>query len=236
MNTRIVIIAKAPQPGRAKTRLIPALGADGAAHVARELFTSACHEASLASHPSPDRPAITAEMCVSPHPEDPVWATLPAPDGAAWSAQVDGDLGARMADATHRASMDGHATILMGTDCPTLTHHVLTRMATLMTAHPPELAADVALVPALDGGYVALGTRQHYPQLFTDMPWSTADVANITLQRCTDSGLRTVVLDALADIDVPDDLTHLPRHMFPSTFPTQATTHQPLNERKAFHA
>ena len=93
---RIAIFAKAPVPGRAKTRLMPVLGALGAAELARDMLLHALREA---------RAARTGpiELSVAPGPDDPAWAILRNARGVDWSTQPDGDLGARMALVAQRS-------------------------------------------------------------------------------------------------------------------------------------
>ena len=69
-TTRIVIFAKAPVAGLAKTRLIPALGAETAARLARRMLLHTLQEASAAA-------VGPVELCVTPHPSDPAWQGLP---------------------------------------------------------------------------------------------------------------------------------------------------------------
>jgi glycosyltransferase A (GT-A) superfamily protein (DUF2064 family) len=98
---RIVIIAKAPQPGFAKTRLIAALGAQGAADLARRMLTHTVTEALAAD-------VGTVELCVAPVGADPLWQSMPEiPDAVLWSEQGDGDLGQRMARAARRILSQG---------------------------------------------------------------------------------------------------------------------------------
>lgn len=196
-RTRIVIMAKAPIPGQVKTRLIPALGANGAAQLAARLFH---HAVGVAA----EVPDVQIEVCASPHRYHPAFCDLACPEGVRWADQVIGDLGERMGDAVRRGTDDGYRVILTGTDCPALTSDVLSNVSAALDD------VDVCMVPATDGGYVALGVSGNYQRLFTKMPWSTADVSRVTLERCRDLHLRTSVYEPLPDIDVPDDLVHLP--------------------------
>lgn len=194
---RVVIIAKAPIAGFAKTRLTPALGAEGAARLARRMLVHTVRTALEAR-------VGAVELCVTPSPDHPVWKTLDLPDGLEWSEQGDGDLGARMARATERTTAAGAAALLIGTDCPGLTALHL-RMATeALVDH------DVALVPTVDGGYALLALRRFHPCLFTRMPWSTDAVAFETLCRIGRLGWNVKSAQPLQDIDEPADLAWLP--------------------------
>jgi hypothetical protein len=200
---RIVIFAKAPVAGLAKTRLIPALGAQGAARLAAALLDHAVAQA-LASAAGP------VELCVTPAPHDPVWSGLMPRAPLSWSDQGDGDLGERMARAAQRALAAGSPVLLMGTDCPELTAGRIREAAASL------LAADATLVPAFDGGYVLLGLNRFDASLFAGIAWSTATVAQATRARVEQLGWSLQTLPTLHDIDEPADLQWLPADMQPA--------------------
>jgi len=200
---RIVIFAKAPVAGLAKTRLIPALGAQGAARLATALLDHAVAQA-LASGVGP------VELCVTPGPHDPVWSGLAPQATLNWSDQGDGDLGERMARAAQRALEAGEPVLLMGTDCPDLTAQRIREAAASL------IAADASLVPAFDGGYVLLGLNRFDASLFAGIAWSTATVAQVTRDRVEQLGWSLQTLPMLHDIDEPADLRWLPAHLQPA--------------------
>lgn len=202
--TRILVFAKAPIPGRVKTRLIPALGADGAARLARRMLDHALEQALLAG-------IGPVELCASPAPGHPDWAGHPLPLDIQTSDQGEGDLGTRMGRAALRHLHSDGRVLLMGTDCPGLSARHLRAAAAALECH------EAAIYPALDGGYPLLGLRVFHPSLFTDIPWSTTAVADRTLARTQALRWRVWVGDALADIDEPADLVHLPAHLCPET-------------------
>lgn len=194
--TRIVIIAKAPLAGFAKTRLIPALGAQGAAALARRMFYSTLQTA-LAAQLGP------VELCVVPEPTDAAWRALAVPSHVAWSTQCAGDLGARMADAAARTVMQCERVLLIGTDCPALS-------ATHLQAAAAGLEErDATLIPSTDGGYVLLGLKRFDAVLFEHMPWSTNTVAVETLGRLQHINWSVQTFPPLQDIDEPADLQWL---------------------------
>lgn len=196
-SVRIIIFAKAPIAGLAKTRLSPVLGAEGAAMLARKLLSHCVTEA-LASKVG------TVELCVAPDIKHPIWRELSIPAEVDWSDQNKGDLGERLARAAQQATCSNEAVLLIGTDCPGLTAAKLREAASALTQH------DACLVPAYDGGYVLLGLRRHLPSLFTEIPWSTDSVAEITRQRILTKGWRLKELSTLHDIDEPQDVQWLP--------------------------
>ncbi len=194
---RIVIIAKAPIPGFCKTRLIPELGAGGAAALASRMLVHTAHQAIEAS-------VGPVELCAAPNARDPVWATLALPTALEWSDQGSGDLGQRMANAARRTLARGEHLLLIGSDCPSLDAQTLKAAANALHDH------SAALIAAFDGGYVALGLTQFGEDLFTDMPWSTSSVAAITQARIERQGWTLASFGPLHDIDEPQDLQHLP--------------------------
>ena len=193
---RLVVFAKAPQPGTAKTRLIPALGAEGAAALARRMLAHTLQQA-LAAGAGP------VELCMSPSPNDAAWQSIALPEEVARTAQGEGDLGERMARVIFRVTKQ-QPVLLMGADCPGLTAAHIGEAASQFRAH------DAVLLPVADGGYVLIGLKSPCPELFTVMPWSTSAVAAETLIRMKALGLKAWQGPQLHDIDEPADLAWLP--------------------------
>lgn len=198
--TRIVIIAKAPIAGFCKTRLIPALGAQGAARLAQHMLERTVRFA-LEARLGP------VEVCVTPALQAFDWEGINLPDGLIWSEQGEGDLGARMSRVAQRVTAGGEAILLIGTDCPGLDNNVMKSAAAALQDH------DASLIPAADGGYVLLGLKRFCPTLFDTMPWSTEVVAEETRQRLSRLGWRLSTLEQLHDIDEPQDLAWLPAEL-----------------------
>ncbi|WP_461480664.1 TIGR04282 family arsenosugar biosynthesis glycosyltransferase [Porticoccus sp.] len=199
---RILIFAKAPLPGLAKTRLSPALGAERAANLAKRLLAH-CITQALTADIGP------VELCVAPTIQHPIWSELAIPESVCWSEQGEGDLGERLARATQRVTGKDEAVLLIGTDCPGLTAARLREAATELRRH------DACLLPVSDGGYALLGLQRHLPSLFEVMPWSTASVARLTQQRILAEGWSIKRLASLHDIDEPQDLQWLPAGWLP---------------------
>ena len=197
-SARLVIFAKAPQAGQVKTRLMPALGAQGATALAQRMLAHVLQQALQAN-------AGPVELCMSPSPGDPAWENIAIPAAVLRTAQGEGDLGERMARAVRRVTAEaGQPVLLMGSDCPALTAAVLHEAARQLPTH------DALLVPVADGGYVLIGLKSPCPTLFTQMPWSTASVAAETLSRMAALGFKVWRGPLLHDIDEPADLAHLP--------------------------
>lgn len=196
----VIVFARAPVPGEAKTRLAAALGAAGAAALAGRMLVHAVAQVAAAGF---DR----MELCITPDGAvHPILAELDRRyPGLRLSGQGEGDLGERMARALGRALRSHRAALLMGTDAPALDAAVIRQAAAALARH------DAVFVPALDGGYVLVGLARPAPDLFTGMTWSTPQVMQQTRERAARAGLRIVELAAVADIDVPQDLAHVPR-------------------------
>jgi uncharacterized protein len=194
MSVAIVVMAKAPVAGLAKTRLAPALGAEGAAALAQRLLVHATEQA-VAAGIGP------VELCVAPDTTHEVFAALQQRFGLSLHPQGDGDLGTRM----HRAFVrHGGPMLLVGSDIPALDATLLRRAATLLATH------DAVVVPAHDGGYALVGLRAPCAALFEGMHWSVPTVMAATRERLRAAGLRHAELPAVHDIDLPADLVHLP--------------------------
>jgi uncharacterized protein len=196
-NVRITILAKAPQPGRAKTRLIPALGEQGAAFLARRMLEFTLEQA-LAAALGP------VELCITPGPLSGAWRGISIPGDVVLVDQGDGDLGRRLSRAAARALSGGGPVLLTGTDCPGLTCERLREAARELGSH------DAVIHPAADGGYTLLGLRRFDGSVFADIAWSTASVAASTMERIGRLGWSLHRAQTLQDIDEPADLAHVP--------------------------
>ncbi|MBX3635900.1 MAG: TIGR04282 family arsenosugar biosynthesis glycosyltransferase [Rubrivivax sp.] len=200
MSGAIVVFAKAPVAGLAKTRLAPALGADGAAAVAARLLDHAVRAAV-------DAGVGPVELCTAPDATHPAFVQLQRAFGLRLTMQGDGDLGRRMDRALTRVLRDHDIVLLTGTDAPALD---ASRLREAAAALGSEAAPDAVFVPALDGGYALVGLRRPAPTLFSGVPWSTPQVMAATRERAREAGLRCTELAPVADIDEPADLIHLP--------------------------
>lgn len=199
MSTALIVFAKAPVAGQAKTRLIPALGAQGAANLAEKLLLHSLQQA-LELH------VDHLELCVSPDAQHPAFeqAQSAAQGRLHLTLQGDGDLGERMHRALTRALTAHSKCLLIGTDAPALTTPMLQLALQALDHH------EAVFVPALDGGYALVGLTRPAASLFFGMTWSTPQVMAQTRERARQAGLQWAELAAVADIDEPCDLTHLP--------------------------
>jgi len=193
----VIVFARAPQPGRAKTRLAPRLGEWGAARLHMRLARRTLRTAQAARcgplelHGTPRRGhALLRRMARDAR------ATLHGQRGR--------DLGERMLTAMTRALRRHRAVILIGTDCPALRAGDLRRAARALVG-----GYDAVLAPAEDGGYPLIGLRRVSPRLFEGIAWGGADVFARTAERLERLGWRWRQLRTLWDVDRPEDLDRL---------------------------
>ncbi len=196
-KTSIAVMAKAPIPGLAKTRLIPSIGAHAAA-VLQERLTEQAVETALAAAIGP------VTLWCAPDTTHASFRGLAARFPIALTRQPDGDLGTRMLAALEAGV--GPA-LVIGSDCPAFTP------AHLRAAAAALEFADVALIPAEDGGYVLIGARAPRAELFSGVNWGTPTVLAETHERIAALNLKTVELDALWDVDTESDLARLEREL-----------------------
>lgn len=193
MNTHIIVFAKAPVPGRVKTRLIPALGEEGAAALARKMLEHTLTAALAAG-------CGTVELCADPAPQADAWSGLALPEGIVLTAQGNGDLGERMARATERSLGRAPRVMLIGTDCVEMSAALLRAAAQTLDT------ADACLHPTADGGYALLGLTRFDCSLFEGIAWSTSSVAKDTRARIQALGWTLTIGATLHDVDLPSDL------------------------------
>ena len=193
----VIVMAKAPVPGYAKTRLIPAIGAVRAAQLADRLLHHAV-DVALQAYLGP------VDLCCAPDAQHALLQAHRAQPGLVLSDQGEGDLGERMSRAFDRWWPLADRVLMTGTDAPALGAQVLRCAAQALDD------VDAVFVPAFDGGYALVGLRHAAPGLFRDVAWSTARVMSTTRAHLAAAGMRHVELETLADIDEPADLAYLP--------------------------
>jgi uncharacterized protein len=196
-DTRVIVFARAPEPGAVKTRLIPLLGAARAAELQRILIDRAIATA-LAAGIGP------VELWCAPSAQHPLLAHCAERHGIDATSQCDGDLGARMLHATVAALAAAPRVIIIGADCPALTSGDLQRAAAALVDHN-----DAVLVPAEDGGYVLIGLKWWNARLFADVAWGTDQVITATRERLAALNWRWLELPCAWDVDRPADFVRL---------------------------
>lgn len=193
----INVFSRAPEPGRVKTRLIPAIGARRAAdlHLGMTRVTlRRVREADIGP----------ATLWCTPAPNDTLRA-LAEEFGMTLRIQHGKDLGERMHYALRSALAEHAGALVLGTDCPFISREDLEEARTLLFEHDLR----VVLGPAFDGGYYLLAARTLDASLFAEIPWSSAEVLNRTRQRLDAKGWRFTELGLRHDIDRPEDLVRL---------------------------
>lgn len=194
----LIVFAKAPVPGYAKTRLAGVLGDEGAARLASRMLhhtLEAARQAALGP----------IELCCAPDTTHPQFVLAQQQPGVTLAGQGSGDLGGRMQRAILRGLASHRAVVLIGTDAPGLDAGVLRQASTALEHH------DAVAAPASDGGYVLIGLARPAPGLFTGVAWSTADVMAQTRTRAAALGLDLCELPTMHDVDEPEDLVYVPR-------------------------
>jgi hypothetical protein len=196
-NCALIIFAKAPIPGQVKTRLAQSIGDQAAARLATHMLHDTLHRATAAQ-------VGPVELCCAPDTTHREFRHAATHYDISLTMQGGGDLGERMYRALERALLRHPRVLLIGTDAPALSIGHLHQAADALLSNP------AVFVPATDGGYVLVGMNEPMLSLFDDIPWSTAAVMQRTRDRVAQLGINAAELDAVPDVDVPDDLKHVP--------------------------
>ena len=191
----IILFTRCPESGNVKKRLIPLIGEHGAANLQRDMTMHALEIA--------HRLATTGKIALEVHyagNDKQRMQTLFGKDFV-YIHQVGADLGERMRVSMCKALQDGaQSVVLIGADCPGITGAILRQAFVDLKGH------DCVLGPALDGGYYLIGLRQDQPEIFLSIPWGTDKVMEHTLGAIQRLGLKVALLEALTDVDRPEDL------------------------------
>lgn len=198
----IGVMAKAPVPGQAKTRLIPALGADGAARLQRRLTLHTLLTAQTAAPGS-------VTLFTAGDPDHPFWAECREQFEIGVIPQQGGHLGERMQHALESLLRTHERAALVGTDCAVLEARHLSELCAALDR------ARMAFIPAEDGGYAAVAARELARDAFGPLDWGTARVMQQTRDALASTGWRAShdwnELPTLWDIDRPEDLARAER-------------------------
>jgi rSAM/selenodomain-associated transferase 1 len=229
LRPTVVVMAKAPVPGRVKTRLAArwtaggAGGAGGAVGATGAGGAAAIHDAMLRCTLDRTRQWLGPRcdglvLCI-----DRLGTTEPVEVGPPWRVvpQGDGDLGRRMA--TVWAQIGGGAVIFLGGDSPDVPADVLRGAVDALGRAP------VVIGPAADGGYWLLGARTYQPRLLHGIDWGGPAVYDETLARAAESGLPVNLLPPWTDVDEPADLDALRDRLRDQDEPALASLHERLS-------
>lgn len=191
----LIVFAKAPRPGLVKTRLSPPLSLEQCAALYEEMLADVLDVSGRAAA------GLGLEPVLAFHPPDGVAELIGGtPEGFRLHVQWGRDLGERMANAFAEAAAAGADwTLLRGSDSPTLAPSVIEEALERLQA-----GDDVVLTPDQGGGYAMIGMRRPHPMLF-DVPMSTDDMRERTLELARVSGLRVSLTSAGFDLDEPGD-------------------------------
>ncbi len=198
ISEKLIVFTRYPEPGKAKTRLIPVLGKAGAANLHRLMAQKAIARALSLQN--------SRRLSVEIH-----WAGGSQQLMQDWLGtdiiyqnQIEGDLGAKMTAAFQNSFNSGvDKAAIIGTDCPTLKAEIMAQAFDKLSQH------DLVLGPAKDGGYYLIGLRTAIPELFNGINWGTSEVFAATRAIAQNLDLNIACLPILADIDRPEDLLGL---------------------------
>ncbi|RJX30190.1 MAG: glycosyltransferase [Oxalobacter sp.] len=197
MDCIVIVFAKAPIAGFAKTRLAAAIGEDAAATLAARMIDETLRHAVAADVGS-------VILYCTPDVTHPVFVQAQATYSIPLAQQDEGDIGQRMYSAMTIALRDYPRAILIGTDIPALDAQAIRQAAQDLRQHP------VVFIPAQDGGYVLTGLSRMIPEIFEGIDWSTSRVMEQTRNKLSQRGIRWIEYPPLRDIDAPEDLPFVP--------------------------
>lgn len=191
----LIIFTRYPERGKTKTRLIPLLGAEGAARFQRQMTQQTLAQVKELKAFRP----LSVEVHFAGGNQQLMQDWLGS--DIIYRQQSEGDLGRRMALAFKDSFSAGMTSVvIIGTDCPDLKAQLMVKAFHALEQN------DLVLGPALDGGYYLIGQRRLIPELFTGISWSTAEVLVQTISIAERLDLAIAFLPLLNDIDRPEDL------------------------------
>ena len=191
----LIVFARAPEPGRVKTRLVPLLGEKGAARLHARLVESTLRTARAAGFER-------IYLYCSPGIKSDFFRKMQEQFNVRLRSQGRGNLGDRMYGAFRRHS----CAVLIGTDCPALRPADLRAAARFLRE-----GADAVLAPAEDGGYPLIGLRRASRRLFVGVAWGGPQVLAQSRRRLRALGWRWKELRTVWDVDRPEDVARLRR-------------------------
>ena len=192
----LVVMARAPEAGRVKTRMQPVLSPEQCAGF-YEAFLRDAIDLAVSME------GLIPFLAYTPAESNTIFKRL-IPAGMELIPQVGTDLGQVMDGLINTLlSRKYSLVILIGSDIPTLQPRTIYR-ALNMLEH-----ADVCLGPSRDGGYYLIGAKKPFSALFQGIPWSSPKVLKVTLEKAISAGLTAALLEELSDVDLPSDLVVL---------------------------
>lgn len=202
----IIIFTRYPLPGKAKTRLIPALGIKGAANLQRTMTEQTVCKVRKVANDSKRNLAVYYTNGSNQQMKQ--WLGA----GISYHEQEGKDLGQRL----HNAFLDSwergnHRTVIIGSDCPAINNQLIDQALVALDSN------QLVLGPSTDGGYYLIGTLSDLPAdtltpLLQDIPWGTSGVFQETINKADNYCVTAKILEELQDIDTPRDLTYFDHH------------------------
>ncbi|MBD2777645.1 TIGR04282 family arsenosugar biosynthesis glycosyltransferase [Iningainema tapete] len=193
----LIIFTRYPEAGKTKTRLIPALGAEGAASLHRQMTEHTLSQVRQL-HIDPPHGGFSFEVRYAGGDLQLMQDWLGT--DLVYQSQGEGDLGQRMVRSLVAFESGTEQAVIIGSDCPGLNTQILAQAFKHLYLH------DLVLGPALDGGYYLIGLRCLIKELFTNIDWGTARVLQQTIDVAQQLNLSVADLPPLADVDRPEDL------------------------------
>jgi rSAM/selenodomain-associated transferase 1 len=198
-NCRIIVFAKAPIPGKVKTRLLSSMDAQAAATLHEQLVLHSLDTAIQAK-------VGPVDLWCTPKVEHPFFNSCARKFQVHLHPQPEGDLGKKMSYAFDQTLKRAPMALLIGSDCPSLSGEDLKEAKTAL-----QQGASAVISPAEDGGYVLIGLRQNEPKLFEGVDWGTASVMDQTRERFRELRWDWRELPERWDVDLPEDVERLKR-------------------------
>ncbi|MBU0680472.1 MAG: TIGR04282 family arsenosugar biosynthesis glycosyltransferase [Proteobacteria bacterium] len=190
-----IIFSRYPRPGASKTRLIPYLGAEGAADLQRRMTEKVVAEAARLANQA----QVHVELAMAGATQDEMEAWLGGE--FSWRRQEGTDLGERMDFAFAQAFNQGvQRVVLVGADCPSICTAILAQAFAQLHHH------ELVLGPTSDGGYYLIGLSRPCPFLFTGISWGSDQVLAQTMAAAREARLQPMLLESFSDVDRPEDL------------------------------
>lgn len=200
-DTQIIIFAREPVAGQVKTRLIPALGREGAARLYQQLLDYTITQNSK-------RNLAPVQLCITPESRIDFFSRTFNINPADISLQQGEDLGHRMYHSMRMALQCYEKVLLIGTDCPFLSESELQSAISSLDHN------DMVFSPASDGGYVLVGAKNLSRSVFKHIDWGTEKVMQQSRQALLNDGCSWSELAEQNDIDSAEDLKLLAEHSF----------------------
>ncbi|KXW56950.1 TIGR04282 family arsenosugar biosynthesis glycosyltransferase [Ferrovum sp. PN-J185] len=202
MKNKLIMFAKAPIRGFAKTRLIPHLGLDNTAYLAKNLILHNLNTLNSCDF------IDSVELIVTSNNLFFDWSELINNPKVRITQQCDGSLGDRLIHAAQQFYDNNTKLLIIGTDCIEIDKHIL------LDAFNTLDNFDTVICPAYDGGFTLLGLKKFDPHIFKNIMWSTEKVANQTMDNILELGYSLKQLKTLHDIDDISDLVRIPSSFY----------------------